>query len=102
MPGSRAKRAPQCRSALFDRSGRSTTRPDAESELTSFGAVNVDISLIIGTRDRCQQLARCLQSVRHIAFERPWELIIVDNGSTDGTADSVREFMTTACNPVRY
>ena len=62
----------------------------------------MDVSLIIGTRDRCQQLARCLQSLRHIAFERPWELIIVDNGSTDGTADSVREFMTTACNPVRY
>jgi glycosyltransferase involved in cell wall biosynthesis len=62
----------------------------------------VDVSLIIGTRDRSQQLGRCLQSLREIAFERSWELIIVDNGSIDGTADSVREFMTTASNPVRY
>jgi len=56
----------------------------------------MDVSLIICTRDRCQQLARCLESVRRIAFDRPWELIIVDNGSTDETATVVREFIKTA------
>jgi glycosyltransferase involved in cell wall biosynthesis len=56
----------------------------------------MDVSLIICTRDRCQQLARCLESVRRIAFDRPWELIIVDNGSTDETAAVVREFIKTA------
>ena len=56
----------------------------------------MDISLIICTRDRCQQLARCLESVRRITFDRPWELIIVDNGSTDETAEVVREFIKTA------
>jgi glycosyltransferase involved in cell wall biosynthesis len=62
----------------------------------------VDVSLIIGTRDRCEKLARCLQSVRQISFERLWELIVVDNGSADGTAAIVREFMTIAPVPVRY
>jgi glycosyltransferase involved in cell wall biosynthesis len=54
---------------------------------------NTDISLIICTRDRCQKLTRCLESVRHITFERPWELIIVDNGSTDDTAAIIQEFI---------
>jgi glycosyltransferase involved in cell wall biosynthesis len=55
----------------------------------------MDISLIICTRDRCRQLACCLESVRHLTFDRPWELIIVDNGSTDGTAVVVSEFIKT-------
>jgi glycosyltransferase involved in cell wall biosynthesis len=56
----------------------------------------MDISLIVVTRDRCQQLARCLESVQRIEFDRPWELIVVDNGSTDKTACIVREFIKTA------
>jgi len=55
----------------------------------------MDVSLIICTRDRHHQLARCLESVRCITFDRPWELIIVDNGSTDETAAVVREFRKT-------
>ncbi len=53
----------------------------------------MDVSLIICTRNRCEKLVRCLDSVRHISFERPWELIIVDNGSTDDTAAVVQEFI---------
>jgi len=55
--------------------------------------MNMDLSLIICTRDRCEQLARCLHSLRALAFERPWELIVVDNGSTDGTSAVVKEFI---------
>jgi glycosyltransferase involved in cell wall biosynthesis len=58
----------------------------------------MDISLIICTRNRHQQLARCLEAVRRITFERPWELIIVDNGSTDETAAVVRDFIKTAAD----
>jgi len=56
----------------------------------------MDISLIICTRDRCQQLVRSLQSVRNITFERPWELIVVDNGSADDTAATIRQFIDSA------
>ena len=55
----------------------------------------IDISLIICSRDRHRQLAGCLESVRRITSDRPWELIIVDNGSTDETAAIVREFINT-------
>jgi glycosyltransferase involved in cell wall biosynthesis len=56
----------------------------------------MDISLIVCTRDRHNQLARCLESVLRLTFDRPWELIIVDNGSTDETAVVVSEFIKTS------
>jgi glycosyltransferase involved in cell wall biosynthesis len=59
----------------------------------------MDVSLIICTRNRSKQLARCLEAVRAISFARPWELIVVDNGSTDETADALRQFASTAAVP---
>ena len=56
----------------------------------------MDISLIISTRDRCQQLLRCLQSIRAMTFEGSWELILVDNGSVDETASVARQFFDSA------
>jgi cellulose synthase/poly-beta-1,6-N-acetylglucosamine synthase-like glycosyltransferase len=53
----------------------------------------MDVSLIICTRNRCTQLARCLDSVKQIEFDRPWELILVDNGSVDETAAVVHKFI---------
>jgi glycosyltransferase involved in cell wall biosynthesis len=62
----------------------------------------MDVSLIICTRDRYQQLACCLESVRRLTFDRPWELILVDNGSIDETAAVVSEFIETANVPAIY
>ena len=44
----------------------------------------MDLSLIICTWDRCNQLARCLEAVRRIRCERPWELIGHPALSRDG------------------
>jgi len=62
----------------------------------------MNISLIIATRDRCQQLARCLESVEHLEFGRPWELIVVDNGSTDATAAVIEQFRDKVSVPLHY
>jgi len=62
----------------------------------------MNISLIIATRDRCQQLARCLESVEHLEFGRPWELIVVDNGSTDATAAVIEQFRDKVPVPLHY
>jgi glycosyltransferase involved in cell wall biosynthesis len=86
-------------------------KPGSGCDLSSYADINplqssprdnIDVSLIICTRDRCQQLVRCLQSVRRIAFERHWELVIVDNGSVDETAIVVKEASITSCIPVSY
>ncbi|MGH7646757.1 MAG: glycosyltransferase family 2 protein [Gemmatimonadaceae bacterium] len=47
----------------------------------------VDVSLIVCTRNRREALARLLESLEHLVVPREmrWELIVVDNGSTDGT-----------------
>jgi glycosyltransferase involved in cell wall biosynthesis len=62
----------------------------------------MEISLIICTRNRCGQLARCLESIRKIHFDRRWELIIIDNGSTDETASVVYGFARTTSISLRY
>ena len=58
--------------------------------------MEIHISLIICSRNRGSQLQRTLETVEHQDFEAPWELIIVDNGSTDNTASVISEFVNTA------
>jgi glycosyltransferase involved in cell wall biosynthesis len=62
----------------------------------------MDISLIICTRNRSEQLSACLQSVCRITFEQPWELILVDNGSVDKTANVIQKFIETVSVPATY
>lgn len=47
----------------------------------------VDVSLIICTRNRAESLAKTLEAVRHqqLPDGLTWELLVVDNGSTDDT-----------------
>jgi glycosyltransferase involved in cell wall biosynthesis len=58
------------------------------------------VSLVICTRNRGRQLSGCLDAVAAIRTRIPWELIIVDNGSSDDTARVCAEFATAAAFPV--
>ncbi len=49
-----------------------------------------DLSIVICTRDRAGQLRGTLDSLIAMKTDRRWEAILVDNGSTDGTADVIR------------
>lgn len=51
------------------------------------------VSLIICTRNRAAQLAACLATVSTIRCERPWEIVIVDNGSNDNTREVASDFL---------
>ncbi|HEY6948266.1 MAG TPA: glycosyltransferase family 2 protein, partial [Gemmatimonadales bacterium] len=54
------------------------------------------VTLLIATRDRRVSLERCLDAV--VRAERPWplEVVVVDNGSRDGTAAFLDEYARAA------
>ncbi len=51
------------------------------------------LSLIICTKNRANQLSRCLQAVLEIVSDHPWQLIIVNNNSADSTKHVIAAFM---------
>lgn len=60
------------------------------------------VSLIICSRNRAQALERCLRALeRSDVKEVSSEVVIVDNASTDTTADVIRSFSQNAGFPVR-
>ncbi len=60
----------------------------------------VECSVVIATRDRCNALARALESLARQEGAPPYEVIVVDNGSTDATRETVERAAGTA--NVRY
>jgi rhamnosyltransferase len=55
-------------------------------------AVAPRVSVVIPTLDGGQEFRACLEAVRRQELDRPYEVICVDSGSTDGTLDTCREF----------
>ena len=52
---------------------------------------------MICTRNRGRQLRDCLAHLRPVRAPRGgWELVLVDNGSTDDTGEAIAEFVPTA------
>lgn len=60
------------------------------------------LSIIITTRDRAEHLKQTLDSMRNVAsvYGVQPELIVVDNGSTDGTAELLNAYGTHSLNLV--
>lgn len=61
------------------------------------------VSIIVCTRDRSDMVGRTIESILNVDLDpnQKVELIVVDNGSTDGTADIVKAFNPSRF-PVRY
>jgi glycosyltransferase involved in cell wall biosynthesis len=47
--------------------------------------MSIPISVVVCTRNRVDSLRRCIQTLAASHTDREWELVIVDNGSDDGT-----------------
>jgi len=62
------------------------------------------ISVILCTRNRCAPLQRALSTVAGLSFGQgcKWELIVVDNGSTDFTKEVVETFAAGSRLDIRY
>ncbi|HEY8507273.1 MAG TPA: glycosyltransferase family 2 protein [Steroidobacteraceae bacterium] len=58
----------------------------------------MQVSVIVSTRDRAADLARLLQSLSRcqVGPGREWELVLVDNGSSDDTPRVIEEFARTS------
>jgi glycosyltransferase involved in cell wall biosynthesis len=64
--------------------------------------MTLDVSLIVCTRNRAGKLDACLTALAGLRYKGPWELIFVDNGSTDDTAEVLQVFRDRASFPVKY
>jgi glycosyltransferase involved in cell wall biosynthesis len=54
--------------------------------------MSMEISVVVITYNRSKQLARCLRSLVRQDFQGQYEVIVVDDGSTDSTRDVVLSF----------
>ena len=64
----------------------------------------MDVSVVLATYNRASSLQITLDSFLHLWLPREltWELLVVDNNSTDRTREVVERFATNASFPVRY
>jgi GT2 family glycosyltransferase len=60
--------------------------------------MSIPISIIVCTRNRVDSLRRCVQTLASIKSSYEWELVIVDNGSNDGT----RAFLASLPRQLNY
>ena len=54
------------------------------------------ISVVVCTYNRANQLTNCLHSFSKIETNLPWELVIVDNNSSDNTAELITNYAQSA------
>lgn len=59
-------------------------------------------SVVIATYNRCADLRGTLESLAALRADGPWEVIVVDNNSTDGTRRMIENAARTFPAPLRY
>jgi GT2 family glycosyltransferase len=65
------------------------------------GAACPRVGLVICTRNRSQQLRRALESLTALSCRTEWELVVVDNGSTDDTQAVIGAFAEKFGEPIQ-
>jgi glycosyltransferase involved in cell wall biosynthesis len=66
--------------------------------------MSMRVSVVIGTYNRARLLDGTLQALaaQEVPDSLKWEIVVVDNNSTDSTAQVVTAFARTMATPVRY
>jgi len=60
-----------------------------------------EFSIILCTRNRCAQLKRALEHYESLSTEILWELIVVNNGSSDQTESVLEEYTRNSSLPLK-
>lgn len=71
---------------------------DAETHPTGGGLA---VSVVVPTRNRAEQLDRCLAALARIETTLPWEVVVVDNASGDATQEVLRHARDEGRLPLR-
>ena len=71
-------------------SGSSRIVRDTGSTVTGESGGRPDVSVVVATRNRAALLPHCLASLLEQETSSRFEVVVVDNGSEDGTADVIR------------
>jgi glycosyltransferase involved in cell wall biosynthesis len=73
-------------------------------ESAASGGNEVDCSVVIATYNRAHLLVETLRSLdaQHVPPTLQWEIIVVDNNSSDRTKETVRRFGETSSVAIRY
>src|SRR5277367_5911187 len=80
---------------------------EAEPDAEPLAASEIDLTVVIPARNEEDCLATCLQSLvsqsdEFFALGRDWELLVVDDGSTDRTCEIAKSFAgVTVLDPAR-
>jgi GT2 family glycosyltransferase len=59
---------------------------------SAFSDQDVDVSVVVPTRDRAAWLGSCLDALTRQRTTTPYEVVVVDNGSTDDTQATVNRW----------
>lgn len=59
------------------------------------------LTLLVCTRNRAERLQPFLDCVKKLKCSQPWELIMVDNGSTDTTKELLDDFSSHVISPIK-
>ncbi len=70
---------------------RGSDRDMANSRSPRVNPGRVLVTIIIPVKNRVELTRQCLRGIRETVADIPYEIIMVDNGSTDGTAEFARE-----------
>ena len=62
----------------------------------------LDFTVIVVTHNRAQILSQTLNSLAKLTFDGSWEVLVVDNNSTDTTRETVEQARVTFPVPLRY
>lgn len=54
------------------------------------------VSVIVPVYNRISTIERCLSSILNQSYTE-WEVIVIDDGSTDGSVDLIRKYIREIC-----